>query len=97
MLVGTETFDDFWTILVSLHHVVKERVVGHEGFGKSRFRSRFFQHIGQCAGAKISTNVIAKARDNTSLRFKEALLTHKKRPQINAKRQIDELLSLTLF
>ena len=48
-------------------------------------------------GAPFETKVIARARDNTTLRFKEALLIHDNKPSINVKREIDELLSLTTF
>jgi len=58
-------------------------------------KSSVFQHTKQCAGANFSTSVIARARDNTSLRFKEALLIQRKKPRINVKRENDELLSLT--
>ena len=57
-------------------------------------RSSVFQHKRIC-GAAFEVRVITRARDNTSLRFKEALLIRERRPAINAKREIDELLSLT--
>ena len=59
-------------------------------------RSSVFQHKSNC-GATFDVKVIAKARDNTTLRFKEALLIRDTKPTINAKREIDELLSLTTF
>jgi len=56
--------------------------------------SSVFQHAKKC-GKSFSTDVIGKSGDNTSLRFKEALLIQKRRPAINAKRESDELVSLT--
>ena len=69
-----------------LHDRIKEHL--HQD------RSSVFQHKRSC-GAAFEVNVIARARDNTSLRFKEALLIRDNKPAINAKREIDELLSLT--
>ena len=57
-------------------------------------RSGVFQHKRVC-GAAFEIRVITRARDNTSLRFKEALLIRDMKPAINAKREVDELLSLT--
>jgi hypothetical protein len=59
-------------------------------------RSSVFQHKRICS-ATFEVHVLARARDNTSLRFKEALLIRDRRPSINAKRESDELLSLTSF
>ena len=56
--------------------------------------SSVFQHKRQCDHT-FAVNVIGKARDSTSLRFKEALLIQQRQPDINAKRESDELVSLT--
>ena len=71
-----------------LHERVREHL--------TQERSSVFQHRMNC-GAPFETKVIARARDNTTLRFKEALLIHDNKPSINVKREIDELLSLTTF
>ena len=57
-------------------------------------RSSVFEHSMKCKN-DFEARAIAKARDNTSLRFKEALFIQQKKPSINAKRECDELLSLT--
>ena len=57
-------------------------------------KSSVFQHKKNCKAA-FSAVIIDKARDNTSLRFKEALHIQKRKPSINAKRESDELISLT--
>jgi hypothetical protein len=57
-------------------------------------RSSVFDHKRQCRG-DFDVTITAKARDNTSLRFKEALLIKRLQPAINQKRESEELTSLT--
>ena len=57
-------------------------------------KSSVFQHKRQCGGT-FDVTTIARATDNTTLRFKEALLIKQRRPTINVKRESDELTSLT--
>ena len=57
-------------------------------------QSSVFQHRQLCGG-KFDVTVLARARDNTSLRFKEALIIKRNSPAINQKRESDELLNLT--
>ena len=57
-------------------------------------KSSVFQHQRFCRG-NFDVTVAARARDNTSLRFKEALFIQRQQPTINHKRESEELLTLT--
>jgi hypothetical protein len=77
------------TYIGSTLRCLHERVREH----RQQERSSVFQHQRRC-GATLKAEVIARARDNTSLRFQEALLIRERKPAMNAKREVDELLSL---